>query len=109
MATARKVLGQAQPPVTTLTTLYTVPAGGSAVCSTLVVCNTGAAGTFAVTVSVSGFTYTDNRLYLFSGQAIAASQTITLTIGITLGAGDKVSVYSSEANVAFNLFGEETT
>ena len=46
MATAYKVLGQSNPAATTLTTLYTVPAVTSAVCSTLSICNVGVSTTF---------------------------------------------------------------
>lgn len=41
MATTRKVLGQVAPSATTDTTLYTVPAATSTVCSSLVVANRG--------------------------------------------------------------------
>ena len=109
MAITRKVLGQANPSATSLTTLYTVPASTSTVCSTLTVCNQAAvSGTFRASVRVAGAA--DNaKQYLFYDAPIDANGTVALTIGLTLTATDIVSVYASSATMSFSLFGEEVS
>lgn len=105
---AYKVLGQSAPSATTLTTLYTVPANKSAVCSTLVVCNRAtSAGSYRLAVRPAGAAIS-NEHYLAYDVAIPASTTDTLTIGITLATTDVVSVYGSSASFSFNLFGAES-
>lgn len=109
MPTTRRVLGQSRPAAATETALYTVPAGGSTVCSTLTIANDGAATTVRVRIAVAGAATAASQDLFPTGTPIAAQQTITLTAGITLGAGDVVRVYATLATVTFQLFGEETT
>ncbi len=108
MATSYKVLGQSKPVATTLTALYTVPAATSAVASTLVICNQGAATSVRVSVAVAGAVDTGAQ-YLLIDAAIAANTSFTLTLGITLATTDVVRVYNTLATVSFNLFGSEVT
>jgi len=107
MPTAYKVLGQSNPAATTATTLYTVPALTSTVCSTINVCNQGAsAGSFRIAVRPAGAALAAQH-YLCYDVAIPANDTISLTIGITLATTDVVTVYASSATMSFNLFGSE--
>ena len=109
MADTLKVLGQSAPSATTLTTLYTVPAATTTVCSSIVVCNQAAsAGTFRVSVRVAGAADATKQ-YLYYDTAIAANESLVATLGISLGAADVVSVYASSASQSFNLFGVERT
>lgn len=103
-----KVLGQSNPAATTLTDLYTVGANTSAVCSTLSICNQGVSTTVRVAVRMAGAAITAKQ-YIMYEIPIAAADTITLTIGVTLATTDVVSVYAGHANVSFNLFGSEVT
>lgn len=108
MAQAYKVLGQSKPLATTLTALYTVPALTSAVCSSLVVCNQGAATSFRASVAIAGAADTPAQ-YLFYDVAIGANTSYTITIGITLATTDVVRVYNTLATCSFVLFGSEVT
>jgi hypothetical protein len=108
MATTYKVLGQVDVAATTEATLYTVPAVTTSVLSTLVVCNRGIAGTFRVSVSVAGAA-TDPKDYLYYDHALDANDTFTVTLGLTLGAADKVRVYASTTDFSFSAFGAENT
>ena len=108
MATTYKVLGQSQPSATTLTDLYTVPSATSAVCSTLVVCNMGASTTYRVAVRVAGAAIT-NKQYIVYEATLNQYDSTMLTLGVTLAATDKVSVYAGTAAVSFNLYGSEIT
>jgi hypothetical protein len=109
MSIAYSVLGQVAPSATTLTTLYTGPASTQTVCSSLVVCNRGAAaGTFRVAIRVGGAGIS-NEDYLYYDLTLAAYDTFVATIGITLAATDVVSVYASSGDFSFNLFGSKHT
>jgi hypothetical protein len=108
VATTYKVLGQSQPSATTLTDLYTVPSATSAVCSTLVVCNMGASTTYRVAVRVAGAAIT-NKQYIVYEATLNQYDSTMLTLGVTLAATDKVSVYAGTADVSFNLYGSEIT
>lgn len=109
MATTYKVLGQTAPAATTATNLYTVPSATSAVISTLLVANRAAASaTYRIAIRPAGATLADLH-YLAYDVAVGASDSTTLTLGITLAATDVVTVYASSANLSFNLFGSEIT
>lgn len=101
-----KVLGQVNPAAVTATTLYTVPAATSVVCSTLVICNLSTATTYRVAVRPAGATLA-NPHYIAYGSALAANDSICLTLGMTLAATDVVTVYAGTATVSFSLFGSE--
>jgi glucose-6-phosphate dehydrogenase assembly protein OpcA len=107
MATTYKVLAQAATAATTSTDLYTVGAGKSAVISTIVVANRAAGpATYRIAVRVAGATLA-NAQYIAYDVIVGASDSTTLTLGITLAATDVVTVYASNANLSFNVFGSE--
>ena len=107
MAATYKVLGQVAPSATTDTTLYTVPTGAQAVVSTLFVANRGgAAATYRIAVRPGGETLATKH-YIAFGAPIAVADSAALTFGLTLGAGDVVTVYASTADLSFNLSGTE--
>lgn len=105
---AHKVLGQVAPAATTNTDTYTVPAGKSAVCSTLSVCNRGTVtAAYRVAVRLAGAAMA-NASYIFYDASLPAKATDLVTIGMTLAETDVVTVYSSTADLSFNLFGNES-
>lgn len=107
MATTYKVLGQVNPSATTATTLYTVPSTTSTVVSTITVCNqASSAATFRIAVRPAGATLAAQH-YIVYGATVPASDTTTLTLGLTLATTDVVTVYASSANLSFNAFGSE--
>lgn len=104
-----KVLGQVNPSATTFTTLYTVPASTSTVCSTLTVCNTGSTGTtYRIAIRPAGAAIATSQYIVFDA-AIPANESIMLTLGLSLAATDVVSVFAGNANLAFSIFGSEIT
>lgn len=109
MPAAYKVLGQSNPSATTLTTLYTVPASTSAVCSTISICNqSNAIITYRIAIRPAGATVAAQH-YIAYDATVGTNDAVLLTLGITLAATDVVSVYASTANVSFSLFGSEIT
>lgn len=109
MATTLKVLGQSNPSATTLTTVYTVPALTSAVCSTITVCNRSSTATsFRIAVRPLGASIS-NEHYLYYDVMIGGNDTFCATIGITLATTDIISVYCASATLSFHLYGQENT
>ena len=107
MATSYKVLGQSAPSATTNTDVYTVPSDRESVISTIVIANREAtAGTFRLAVRPNGAAIADQH-YLAYDVPIAASDSTTLTLGLTLGAADVITVYCSSADMSINIFGTE--
>lgn len=110
MAVTYKVLGQSAPSSNTETTLYTTPSATSAVCSTLAVCNRSTSTTFRISVIPSGETLADEH-YIVYDNYIEQYDSVFLTLGVTLAAGDLISVFAgsanTSANLSFSLFGSE--
>lgn len=109
MANAYKVLGQSAPVATTPTDVYTVPAATEAVISTIIIANRAAtAGTYRLSVRPDGAAQS-NLHYIAYDVAIAANDSTTLTLGITLNAADVITAYCSSADMSVNVFGTEIT
>jgi hypothetical protein len=110
MATTYKILGQQAPAATTATDLYTVPAATQAVVSSVIVCNrsSSATATFRISASVAGAS-TANKDYIYYDLIIGQNDTFIATIGLTLGATDKIRIYASTANLSFTAVGSEIT
>lgn len=107
MPTTYKVLGQVNPSATTASTLYTVPSSTSTVVSTITVANlAGTAATYRISVRPAGASQT-NAMYIAYDVTVAANDTTTITLGITLATTDVITVYASTANIAFNAYGSE--
>jgi hypothetical protein len=108
MASNYKVLGQINPSATANTTLYTVPSLTSTVCSTLSICNLGVSTTYRVAVRPAGEALA-NKHYIAYDAALQSTDSVFLTLGITLANTDVVTVYAGTANLSFSLFGTELT
>jgi glucose-6-phosphate dehydrogenase assembly protein OpcA len=107
MPTNYKVLGQSNPSATTATTLYTVPSATQTVVSTVTICNQAAtAATYRIAVRVAGASLAASQ-YVAYDVSLPANASDTLTLGITLGATDVITVYASTATMSFAAFGSE--
>jgi hypothetical protein len=107
MPTNYKVLAQSAPSATTATDIYTVPSATATVVSTIVVANRAAApATYRIAVRPNAATLA-NQHYVAFDVTVGASDSTTLTLGITMDAADVVTVYASTANLTFSIFGSE--
>jgi len=107
MANAYKVLAQSAPSAATATDVYTVPAATETVISTVIIANrAAAAGTFRLSVRPNGGTQT-NAMYCAYDVPVAANDSTTLTLGLTMDATDVITVYCSSADMSINIFGTE--
>ena len=104
---AYKVLAQSAPSATTATDVYTVGSGVETVISTIIIANRAAsAGTFRLSVRPNGGTQT-NAMYCAYDVPVAANDSTTLTLGLTMDAADVITVYCSSADMSINIFGTE--
>jgi len=104
---AYKVLAQSAPAATTATDVYTVGSGIETVISTIIIANrAAAAGTFRLSVRPNGASQTD-AMYCAYDVPIAANDSTTLTLGITMDAADVLTAYCSSADMSINVFGTE--
>ena len=109
MANTYKSPAQLVPTAQTLTTLYTVPVLTQTVTSNIHVCNFGnTSASVRIAVRPNGATIS-NEHYLFYGLMVSAFDTIQLGDGITMDAGDIMSVWASSSSVSFNLSYAEVT
>lgn len=111
MASSYKVLGQLDLQSATLSTLYTVPASTEAVISSVIVANRAAtATTFRMAVRPGGESISDKH-YIAYDVPIAANDSTTLTLGLTMDAADVLSVNAAgtASRLSFNCFGAEVT
>ena len=108
MATIYKVLGQSSLTAETNTDVYTVPSATSAVISTIVICNRAStANAVRIAVRPDGATLA-NEHFLAYDVSMSANDSTTLTLGITLDAGDVITARSgASALISVNIFGSE--
>jgi hypothetical protein len=87
--------------------VYTVPSSTETVISTISICNRGStATTYSIGVRVDGETY-DNKQYMTYNAPIGAYESIFLTIGVTMDAGDIFLAMTPSTTLTVNLFGSE--
>ena len=109
MSDTLKVLAQISPNAAVLTTAYTVPALTSTTASSCVICNTNATTSyFRISVAIGGAADALKQ-YLYYDLPLAGNDTFIATIGVTMAAGDIISVRGADAGLAFNFFGVELT
>lgn len=109
MPTTYKVLAQSSPAAVTNTNVYTVPAATQVVFSTIVVANrANTVATYRLAIRPNGDALA-NLHYLAYDVPVAASDSTTLTLGITAAANTVVTAFFSTANFSINLFGAEIT
>jgi hypothetical protein len=110
MAFGYKILGQAAPANTSNANAYTVPSGKEAIVSSIAIANvTGADALYEVYVRANGAAASAANALVFDATATKNSTTI-IQAGITLSAGDIITVQTNTANaITFHVFGTEVT
>jgi hypothetical protein len=110
MATSYKTLGQVDLTTTSLTDLVTVGAGKEVIISTIVIANrTASADSFRIAIRTDGDAIS-NKHYVAYDVPVAANDSTTLTLGISMVATDVLSVKATTADVlSINVFGAEIT
>jgi hypothetical protein len=108
MAMTYRVLGQIAATANTTHNVYTVPAATEAVISSIVICNRNDAAncTYRIAVQPAGAALANDH-YIAYDAPITALDSVALTLGVTMGNTDILSVYSANANITFSVFGSE--
>lgn len=107
MPTSYKVLGQTNPSANTATTLYTVPSATQTVVSTITIANLASStAVFNIAIRPGGATLA-NQHYIAYQITVGASDTTSLSLGITMAATDVITVSASTSTVSFAAFGSE--
>jgi len=105
-----KRLGAINSVANTQSNVYVVPAGNSAVVSTITICNqTGANGSYSLSVQdKSEFAaQAANATMIVRGASVPAADTVVLTMGLTMNAGSVLSANGSFVDISFSAFGSE--
>lgn len=93
--------------VSTYATLYETPASTEAVISTIVVCNTSASpATYRIGLDTTAGTPSASEWLVYDA-ALAANDSVALTLGVSLDAGKFIRVSSSANTVTFSAFVSE--
>lgn len=109
MPSTYKQLFASAPAATTLTAIYTVAAGTSAIISSLSVCNRSATPTTVrLSHAPAGAADAVTHYFLYDAQ-VPANSTTFITGGITLAATDVLRAYVGAANLTIIGWGEERT
>lgn len=88
------------------TTLYTVPSATQAVISTIGITNqTASSAQYRIAFSATT-TPTIAEIFVFDG-TVPATDTVTLTVGVTLPAAQKIMVNANSPEISFSAFGSE--
>lgn len=107
MTTTYKVLGQLAVTANTEANVYVVPAANSAVISSVTICNRSSTPTtYRLLVKVANAA-TTNSQYLVYDNVAPGNDTVFLTLGLTLGAGDVLAANAAASTVSINSFGSE--
>jgi hypothetical protein len=107
MATTFKVLGQRLSNAGVPLDIYAPPAGNSTIVSSINICNQrGDTSSFRLAVRPANAALSGLH-YLAFDTPIAANDSLTLTMGMTLATTDTVTVQANTSNVSFSLFGSE--
>ena len=110
MANALKILGQLNPTANTQGNVYVVPASTAAVINNITVANQTAANvSYSIIVMPSGsYTATAaNTYFIVRGGIVPASDTATLSLGVTLPAGAILAANSNSGSISISAFGVE--
>jgi hypothetical protein len=109
MALTYKVLGQEIPAPQSNVNLYTVPAGTSAIISTVNVCNQSLSNvSFRLSVRPAGVSGTSKH-YIVYDSPLPAQDTMALSLGMTLGNSDVITAWTFQGGISFTVFGTEIT
>lgn len=91
----------------TYATLYNVPAGQESLISTILICNTDTVNPITIRIGTddnAGTPDVANGEFLVYDAQVAAGDTLTLSLGLALGAGKYLRVSSSDTAANFTAF-----
>ena len=105
-----KILGQVAATANTTHNVYTVPAGTQTVVSSIIITNrnNNANIVYRIAAQPAGVTLA-NQHFIAYDSGVTSLDSVALSLGVTLGNTDILSVSTSNSNVSFSVFGIEIT
>ena len=108
MPTDYKILGQENPTANTLTTIYDVPDSNTAVVSTVSFCNSStSANAFVTMYAVKSGEQPGTKNLITNRAILPQTDTLIFTIGMTLGANDRIVANVTTSGIGATVFGSE--
>ena len=108
MAETYKILGQSAV-TTAFANVYTVPAATQAVVSSIVIANRSSSNVnYRIAVQPAGAALA-NQHYIAYDSVVSGNDSIALSLGLTMGNTDVLSVNASSNVLSFSIFGSEIT
>jgi|Laugrefa1bdmlbdn_1035148.scaffolds.fasta_scaffold03025_2 hypothetical protein len=108
MPNTYKILGQITGSAT-IRPIYTTPAATQSVVSSIVIANRGTNNMFYRIAAITSGSTLDNQHYLAYDVPLSGSDSVALTLGISLNSGQRLEGYASGSSVSasFSAFGTE--
>lgn len=108
MGSVYKILGQVAPSASAASPVFV--AAAPSVVSSIAVCNTAsAAADYRLAVLPASASVAGTEHYLVFGDSVGGNDSVFLTLGVTLAAGDTLECFASASTVAFGAFGSEVS
>jgi hypothetical protein len=108
MASQYRILGQVNPSASAASPVFIATA--QSVVSTVAVCNTAsAAAKYRLAARPASASVTSTEHYLVFDGDVDGNDSVFLTLGVTLGVGDRLEGFVSASTVAFSAFGSEVS
>jgi hypothetical protein len=107
-----KRLGAINPTSNTQTNVYVIPAATEAVISTVTICNQSSVNASYSLISMTSGEYSAPapvKTFLVRGATVPASDSIILTLGITMNAGSILAANTNNGSISIIAFGSELT
>lgn len=107
MATTYKILGQVSPTANTLSNVYVVPAATEGIVNSIIISNqTASNASFSIVVRPIDQSL-DNKHFVVRGCVVPASDTMTMTLSLTLPANTILAANTNSSSISFGAYGVE--
>lgn len=107
MATTYKILGQVSPTANTLSNVYVVPAATEGIVNSIIISNqTASNASFSIVVRPIDQSL-DSKHFIVRGCVVPASDTMTMTLSLTLPANTILAANTNSSSISFGAYGVE--
>ena len=102
-----KILGQVNPTANTMSNVYVVPGATEGVVNSIIISNQAATNaSFSLTVRPSSEAL-DGKHFIVRGCVVPASDTLTMTLSLTLPADAILAANTNSSSLSFGAYGVE--
>ena len=102
-----KILGQVNPTANTLSNVYVVPAATEGIVNSIIISNQAASNaSFSLVVRPTSEAL-DGKHFIVRGCVVPASDTMTMTLSLTLPTGAILAANTNSSSISFGAYGVE--